>query len=494
MPNLGAAFTDRGLAAAVVTRVWGGPLPALALLVAASSALATAHEPGEALYALGARPGAPAPKAIAAGGTVLPATALPCAGCHGSEGAGGRAEAGVQPPPIGWSVLSRPKLDRPAYDEPTLLRAVAQGIAAGGRSLDPAMPRYALTLEDGQALVAWLRTIDARQVPGVADDSVRLGLLLPPDPRGGTFAAAFAEALEAAAPAGVFGRRMERVLAPVGDDPVQAVRRLLADDVLALVSALPEEADALVLAEAGAKRVPVLSVRAGMEAAPLGYALLPGAVEEGVALLRALPDPGRTVILAEGGAEARLAERIAERVGALAGTEPQVARPAELPSAADGAAAALVLAPAAALAESVAPLRELPIPVLVVGSRGGLAAPGAAAALGRPVLVGLGVPIQTGHGVPSVRFRANDAARAGLTGRLGHAMAEAVVEALRRAGRGVTRERLAAAFAGPPFETGAFPTLRLAGGGYGDDRKRIHLFQVDEAGRLGRGPAPAASD
>ena len=471
-----------------------GASAVLAALLAAA-APAAGMEPGEALYVLGSRPGAAAPQATAAGGASLPASALPCAGCHGADGAGGRAEAGVRPPPIAWSALSRPTPERPAYDEAALLRTVAQGIAAGGRALDPAMPRYALTLEDGRALVAWLRALDTRGTPGVAEERVRIGLLLPPGPRGEAFATAFDGALAAAAPLGVFGRRIERVTAPAGGDPAEGVRFLLAEGVLALVSALPEEANASALAEAVAARAPLLSVRAGEDAAALGYALLPGAVDEGVALLRAVPEPGRAVILAaDGGAEARFAGRIAERVAALAGAEPVVARPAELHGAAtEGATAVLALAPASALAEAVAPLRNIAVPVLIVGSRGGLAAPAAAAAIGRPVLVGLGVPAETGTGAALARFRAGEAGRAGLTGRLGHAMGEVVVEALRRGGRGVTREKLATAFAGPPFETGALPPLRLSGGARGGGGA-VQLFQVDGAGRVLRGPATSGVD
>lgn len=469
------------------------PGRAVLLAMLLGAAPASALEPGEALFTLGARPGAPAPRAVAAGGAALPASALPCAGCHGTDGAGGRAEAGVQPPPIAWSALSRSTPERPAYDEATLLRAVARGVAPGGKALDPAMPRYALTLDDGQALVAWLQALDARGTPGVAEDRVRFGLLLPPGPRGEAFLAAFTDALAAAAPMGVFGRRIEPAAVPVGD--LAKLKALLADGVLGLLSALPDEANAAALAEAGAARVPVLSVRAGMDAAPLGYALLPGAVEEGMALVRAVPEPGRVVILAGDDAEARLGERIAARVGALAGAEPPVVRAAELPMAAEGAAAILVLAPAAGMAEAVAPLRGLAIPVLVPGSRGGVAAPAAAAALGRPVLAGFGVPADTGDGVALARFRAGDAARAGLTGRLGHAMGEVVVEALRRSGRGVTRERLASAFAGQPFETGALPPLRLSGGARGGgETDSIQLFLVDEAGRVLRGPASAGTE
>ncbi|MBK1662861.1 hypothetical protein, partial [Paracraurococcus ruber] len=212
--------------------------------------------------------------------------------------------------PIAWPALARATPDRPAYDEAGLLRAVAQGLAPGGRVLDSAMPRYALTLEDGQALVAWLRALEARQVPGVSEDRIRLGLLLPPGGRGEAFAAAFAAALEAAAPIGVFGRRVERVTVPEGD-PAEAVRALEAAGVLALVSGLPEEAQDAALAAAAAARIPMLAVRAGT--VPGAHALLPGAVEEGTALLRVLPDPGRAAILAADAAEARLAARIAER-------------------------------------------------------------------------------------------------------------------------------------------------------------------------------------
>ncbi|WP_205083252.1 hypothetical protein, partial [Paracraurococcus ruber] len=116
-------------------------------------------------------------------------------------------------------------------------------------------------------------------------------------------------------------------------------------------------------------------------------------------------------------------------------------------------------------------------------------APAAAAALGRPVLVGLGVPPEMGEGSAQARFRASEPARAGLAGRLGHAAGEVVVEALRRAGRGVTREALATALAGPPFETGSLPPLRLTAGARGGEG--VRLFQVDAAGRLRRGPALA---
>jgi hypothetical protein len=117
-----------------------------------------------------------------------------------------------------------------------------------------------------------------------------------------------------------------------------------------------------------------------------------------------------------------------------------------------------------------------------------------AAAAGRPVLVGLGVPQGIGTGAAAARFADAGAARWGLTGRLGHAAGEVVVEALRRTGRGVTRERTLATLGGNEvFETGSLPPLRLAGGprGGGDG---IWIMQVDGEGRARRAPGATARE
>src|SRR5580658_7718193 len=40
-------------------------------------------------------------------GAVVPASIVPCAGCHGSDGRG-RAEGGIIPPNITWETLTKP--------------------------------------------------------------------------------------------------------------------------------------------------------------------------------------------------------------------------------------------------------------------------------------------------------------------------------------------------------------------------------------------------
>jgi hypothetical protein len=475
---------------------------ALLLLLAPGPAAGdqAAAAAGEALYAAGARPGAAAPQARTAGGAVLPATALPCAGCHGAEGGGGgRAEAGVRPPPIAWGTLSRATAGRPAYTPETLLRAVATGQAAGGRALDPAMPRYALTLEDGAALLGWLRALDARAAPGVEEGRLRLGLLLPAGPGGAAFAEAFGAGLAAAAPEGVFGRRLEAVPAIVATPgaATAVTRQLLSEGVLLLVSALPEAGPAeAAIAAAVAERAPVLALRAAGPAAPspFAYALLPGAAEEGLALLRAVPEPDRALLAADAAARP-LAGRIAARLAAESGAEPRLVPLDGLDREAAAAASAVLLlgAPEAlAAAAASAALRAAAVPVLLPGALGGAsAAATVAAALGRPVHVGLWAPPEGGGGggAAAQRFAASGAARLGPVGRLGHAAAEVVVETLRRSGRAVTRERALAAWgSGEPFEAGALPALRLSGGGRGaGGGSGVVLVQVDGAGRAWRG-------
>ncbi|MBO1075016.1 c-type cytochrome [Roseomonas marmotae] len=469
----------------------------LLLLPLAGPVQAGPAEEGEALFTAGARPGAPAPRATASRGATMPATALPCSGCHGADGGGGRIEAGVTPPPVLWSSLSRPAPGRPAYDAPSVLRAVSQGLAPDGRGLDPVMPRYALTMQDGQALLAYLRALDARGVPGVEEDLVSLGLLVPAGPLGQGFAAAFGQALSAAAPEGVFGRRITLRQMEVADwrEAPAATRRLLDDGVLALASALPGEANEGALAVAAGARVPILSARAGLASSPLSFALLPGAVEEGVAALRLAPEPGRTLILVSGAAaEQRLAEAIAGRVGQTAEADPRIVTPAVLPGAMAGSTGILLLLPPSRLGEIAATLRQGQISLFVPGAVGGAGIQAAAAAAGQPVVVALGVPLEAGEGMAARRFAASGAARLGLPGRLGHAAGEVFVEAMRRSGRRLTRERLASVLEGPEaFETGSLPQQRLSGAARAD-AGRIAILRMDGAGTVTRAAGTATAE
>ncbi|MGG5811783.1 hypothetical protein, partial [Falsiroseomonas sp. CW058] len=386
------------------------------------------------------------------------------------------------------SALARPAPGRAAHDESSVIRAVTQGITAGGRALDAAMPRYALTLEDGAALLAFLRGLDAAQAAGLGADTVRIGLVLPPGAGGEAFAASLAAAIAGAAPEGVHRRRilLDHATAAGPGDAARAAAELLARPVFAIVSALPAEAGGrAVEAAARTARAPLLATRAASaEAGPMAFALLPGTVQEGLALLGLGHDPARILLLAPGAGAEGAAQAIAAR---SIEAEPRIVAPAGLAAALPGASAVLLPDGAAGLdADAVARLRLSGLPVLLPGPSGALAAPVLAAALGRPVTVAIGIPpaVMAGGGAPAARFRAGPGAAAGLPGRLGHASGEVLVEALRRAGRGLTRERLADALAAEPaFETGSLPSLALTGGARAAPG-RVWVLRIDGAGRI----------
>lgn len=122
---------------------------------------------------------------VGASDMLVPASVLPCAGCHGNDGRG-RAEGSVRPPSLDWQRLALGQGDRqangrsyPAYAEGSLARAVQQGLDPAGNRLDPAMPRFVLSMADQRNLTAYLKRLGEERDPGVEEDLLRVGTLLP---------------------------------------------------------------------------------------------------------------------------------------------------------------------------------------------------------------------------------------------------------------------------------------------------------------------------
>lgn len=96
--------------------------------------------------------------AVVAGAAEVPASSLPCVNCHGPDRRG-VAEGTVVPPDIRWPVLSSPDVTRPRprYDDASLHRAITSGVNPRGDALSPVMPRYRLTPDAFSDLLAYLR-------------------------------------------------------------------------------------------------------------------------------------------------------------------------------------------------------------------------------------------------------------------------------------------------------------------------------------------------
>lgn len=97
---------------------------------------------------------------------------LACVDCHGPDARGGQHVMHMtvmDAPDIRWSTLSQAEhgehgdegeMDHPPYDEAAFKQAVTQGLNPGGARLDPAMPRWRMSEQDLQDLIAYLKTLD----------------------------------------------------------------------------------------------------------------------------------------------------------------------------------------------------------------------------------------------------------------------------------------------------------------------------------------------
>jgi ABC-type branched-subunit amino acid transport system substrate-binding protein len=182
----------------------------------------------------------------------LPASTFPCANCHGLTGLGGR-EGGLQPPPVAWDMLASPRSSsfsgqmRPAYDEASLKRAIALGIDSRGATLHQGMPRYRMSDDQMNDLIAYLRVIGlaADNDPGVTASTIKVGSALPltgPLASLGEDLRAMLSTVfaEQNARGGIFGRRIELVVEDSRGKPEEtaaATNRLLeTHQVFALIS------------------------------------------------------------------------------------------------------------------------------------------------------------------------------------------------------------------------------------------------------------------
>lgn len=310
-------MTTRPAAAAVFL------LAALPLATAAPAASADAGpappgliESGKQIFQGGTSPSGGEILAVLSGGTELPAASLPCSSCHGEDGTG-NPEGGVSPSNLTWPALTRPYdvetergREHGPYDARSLRRAIATGIDPAGNELHLSMPRYQMSREDMDALVAYIRQLGEDRAPGVDDDSLRVGTLLPPPGRMDGVGEAIEAVLEAWADTvneggGLYGRSVELATLRLPSDPAgpdeigAAVAEFLAGEraggeeggVFALVGAFIAGSEDTIPALLNEHRVPsigpfTLHPTREEPVNPWVFYLLPGLRSQGRALVR----------------------------------------------------------------------------------------------------------------------------------------------------------------------------------------------------------------
>ncbi|HEX6901537.1 MAG TPA: ABC transporter substrate-binding protein [Thermoanaerobaculia bacterium] len=239
-------------------------------------------------------------------GVEVPATAVPCASCHGRDGKG-RPEGGVQPTDLTWTNLTKPYgvthasgRKHPPYDERSLKRAISLGLDPAGQKLHVAMPRFRMNLQDMADLTAYMKRLGTERDPGVSDTSLRVGVILPPAGSLSAMGQAVRSALTARFEAlnktgGIYGRRVEpRFLeAPAAADQRRAWTAdfLQREEIFVGLASFLAGADAELASLFQEKEVPLIGpfTLHPREAFPLNryvFYLLPGVEAQGQALLR----------------------------------------------------------------------------------------------------------------------------------------------------------------------------------------------------------------
>ncbi|MBM7059201.1 ABC transporter substrate-binding protein [Pseudomonas sp. UL073] len=274
---------------------------------------------------------------VGAGATVLPASALPCASCHGADGRG-RPEGGVRPPDITWRRLTTHYGQQingrsyPPYGEDSLAQVVSDGVDPAGNRLDTAMPRFVLSPRDMARLTAYLKRLEDDHDPGLESDRLRVGTLLPSSGVLADHSRTVGAVLQGMIDAlnrggGIHGRQLELVVADPGPDRAsaeQALQRLLDEQhVFALLAPLAPALEGRLDALLGAAGVPVIGSLAQFAEGDSGRAIfapLPGLREQVLVLANfaseLLPTGPRRALLvyqADAGLQP-LADQLAERL------------------------------------------------------------------------------------------------------------------------------------------------------------------------------------
>lgn len=279
-------------------------LPLMALLMCLNSLalaldLTPQEQAGKRLYREGLASGdAQVSARVGAADILVPASVVPCASCHGADGQG-RPEGGVRPPALNWQRLARGVGEHrvngrqyPAYTEASLVRAIQEGRDPAGNALDPAMPRFVLSMADQRNLTAYLKRLVEDRDPGVDEQHLRLGTLLPQSgPLAGAarvVGAVLAGSIEQVnQQGGIHGRQLQLTVIDPGPDRAsaeQALKRLIEEErVFALVSPLaPALGTALpfMLEQRGVPMIGPLSLPAANVQNRLVFEPLPGVREQ----------------------------------------------------------------------------------------------------------------------------------------------------------------------------------------------------------------------
>jgi ABC-type branched-subunit amino acid transport system substrate-binding protein len=153
---------------------------------AAQDSLEVRQSRGRQIYIQGtSRSGKDILAYIGDGSLEVPGSSMPCASCHGLDGRG-KQEGGISPSNLTWEFLSKPYglkhadgRQHPPYTERALELAITRGLDPAGNKLLNVMPRYVMSAADMSDLVSYLQLLGKEREPGVSENKIVIGTLVP---------------------------------------------------------------------------------------------------------------------------------------------------------------------------------------------------------------------------------------------------------------------------------------------------------------------------
>ena len=189
---------------------------------------------GKRIYVGGeSESGTPINAIVSRGGTAISASILPCVGCHGDDGRG-RPEGGVVPSDITWNKLTASYghehaygRSHPPFDERSVAAAIIAGVDPASNALDTTMPRYDISETDMADLIVYLQHIEDDLDPGLTENTIRIGSILPMQGSLQGLGLAMKQVLVAYfndvnASGGIHGRNIELIVADYKPDAAQS--------------------------------------------------------------------------------------------------------------------------------------------------------------------------------------------------------------------------------------------------------------------------------
>ncbi len=235
----------------------------------------------------------------------VPSSTMTCGGCHGLRGEG-KTEGGVTAGNLTWTNMIKPYghthpsgRKHSAFDEKLFTRALVQGKDPSGNELLVAMPRYEMSPEDIADLVAYLKRIETDRDPGLTETTITVATILPKSGALAETGAAMKDVLTAYfahvnETGGIYNRRIELQTIDAGVDAAttaaNARKSIENGNVFALVSGVSAGADRELAAVTRETEIPFLGAATlltqtnARENRNLFY-LLPGAGQQARALV-----------------------------------------------------------------------------------------------------------------------------------------------------------------------------------------------------------------